>query len=296
MKTALCPAIFCALFAASSFANDPDNVMNIHATWRFSPDHRQATLEVWNTTNTVTLVVNPKLVFVRTGADAPKKAADQPKADGDLLEASVEYSGGPNPPAPASAKVEGGRLDVNPSGNRDIVYTLGDDAVAAIKGATAVAWRVRYHGRLVSEVCFNEKGLVTRRFESNRNIVFTYKYDDSGKVVDQAMSLPDDPELKASLAAEEKELLADLKDAGNNEQRRNIAIHCLIVFYTCKSLEFDKAENLQFIIRDRSNLFNLKMILALQAKTPGERNKKLQELIVEFPEKNKAFIQQLMIK
>src|SRR5580658_4010603 len=105
MKTALCSAIFCVLFAASSSA-DPDDVMNIHATWQFSPDHRQATLAIWNTTNKVTLVVDPKLVFVRAGAGAPEKAAEQPKADADLLEATVEYTGAANPPAPASTKVE----------------------------------------------------------------------------------------------------------------------------------------------------------------------------------------------
>ena len=121
-----------------------------------------------------------------------------------------------------------------------------------------------------------------------RGILTTYTYDDAGKRNGQQISVPDDPELHAILAAKEKVLLQRLQDAGDNERMKDDVLHDMIGFYTAQSLEFDKAANLQFALTNPADIYSLKLILALNAtKSNKEKNEKLEELIQMFPDKKK---------
>ncbi|HWB61159.1 MAG TPA: hypothetical protein VG733_16880, partial [Chthoniobacteraceae bacterium] len=147
----------------------------------------------------------------------------------------------------------------------------------------------------LGEVSFDEKGDLVRRLDPTRYVITTYTNDDYGKRIGQQVSLPDDPDLRAALASQEAKLLAQLRVAGNNQQQRETVLHDLLVFYTSQSLEFDKAASLQFLITNRDQLYSLKLTLACVCKTYAERNKNLEALIQEFPEK-KAFTTGLMVK
>lgn len=306
MKFIICAALLAAVIAAPSFAQEqkPDADFQIRPTWILSRlENRTLSLSVWNMGG-AEVTVSPKITVTRAAVPVPDNAILKPQDKSDTLELFIEFAPAkPGQPAPPAILSPGDdalvKVAVGKTGDFD--YRLGDDFMAALEASGLFICRATYHGKLLGEMSFNEQGKRTREYDSLRRNIGLYTYDSTGKPTGQQTILPDDPDLRATLAAREKEYLAKLEIANANQtpvhdQQRNQALQDLVIFYTCQSLEFDKAANLQFALTDRNEIYNLKLTLALAAsKTYAERNKKLEGLIQEFPEK-KAFTENLMIK
>jgi hypothetical protein len=290
MKAPLCSALLIASLALASFAGDRETELKIHADCIPFPARHALMLSLSNTGDTP-VALAPQVIVSRLDSPAGKPPVDA----ADVVHVSVEFvvnAGAQAPaalPAPFSAGVGQDPVKIDPGKYNRPNIPLGDDLLAYAKtpGVTT-CYRVRYHGRLLAEVACNDKGQIISRLEPWRGILTTYTYDDTGKRNGQQISVPNDPELRASLAAKEKELLQRLQDAGNNERMKDGVLHDMIIFYTSQSLEFDKAANLQFALREPVEIYNLKLFLAINAtKSDKEMNEKLEELIQLFPDKKK---------
>lgn len=284
-----------ALTSAARAEDVPDAELKIKPVWMAVLDHRGMRISIWNT-SAMPVIFSPKLTVSRSAANAPKDTAQQQPSDS--VQASIEFVGKDAKyagalPATISPQAGDEPIKIEPGKNEGALYAMDDDFVAAAKtsGMTTI-YRASYHGKLLTEISYNEKGEMIRRYEPDRHIITTCTYDDSGKRNGEKVSLPDDPALRASLAAQEKELLARLKAAGHDLHAQGDVVHDMIIFYTAKSLEYDKAINLEPLITSREEMYNLKLSLAMKCDTYAEMNKKLEELVAEYPDK-KAFTQNL---
>ena len=291
-----------------SAQDQQDPVLKAVPIWIHNAGTRNILFSILNTGDTpVTLA--PKITFSRATPNPPKDAQKSTLADTDTIQVSIEFpvpqAGQDAVPLPAQLSPDKGDHPIQiPAGktNRDLSYIMGDDFQAALKASGSFTCRATYHGKVLGEKSFDEKGNMTGEYDGRRHIIVTYSYDDNGKRIGQQATLADDPDYRVVLAAKEKDLLAQLKYANANpmphqvrNQPRDDALRDLAIFYTCESLEFDKAANLQFSITNPEDLYSLRVSLATNCKTFAEQNKKLEELVRQYPEK-KAFTENLMVK
>ena len=293
-------ALSIAMLAISLRAQDQqDPALKIIPTWIPSPDLHSLSLSVWNT-GTDQVSVASAIAISRAVPNPPKEVPKPAPDDPDSVQLFIEFAAkagqdAANVPASLSTEVGDGPVNVTAGESSQFKYTLGENFIAAAKAYGEFTCRARYHGKLLGEDTFNANGKRVRDYDARRQLITTYTYDDSGKPTGQWCSLPDDPDLRKALAAKEKELLARMRAAGDNQRMRQDVIHDMMIFYANESLEYDKAANLQFAMTNPADVYSLKLMLSGTCKTFVERNKKLQELIQLFPDK-KAFTENLMTK
>jgi YD repeat-containing protein len=147
---------------------------------------------------------------------------------------------------------------------------------------------------IVYKASYDEFGRLIRKIDSN-GLVTTFQYDLTGHEVSHHMSLSSDPIFLASIAAQEQALLKQLKSASTSSER-DAVLENLIIFYTAKSLQFDKAEALLKTVTNRNDIYTLKLCLALNPNHAlAVRSLDLNKLIQEFPDK-KSFTENLQFQ
>jgi YD repeat-containing protein len=141
--------------------------------------------------------------------------------------------------------------------------------------------------RMLYRLSYNESGQLIRKMDEN-HLVTTFIYDQAGKLMGRHVELSSDLATLATLKASEEALLATFRGSKKNSERTT-ALQDLIIFYITKELNFDKASALEALVTSREQLYSLKLMLAISDpnKTPAQRNSMLEQLISEYPDKEK---------
>ena len=169
-------------------------------------------------------------------------------------------------------------------------------APGPLQGAVSYVEKVHDGVSTIAEkYTYDEKSGRQLSTMDQNGIIQTWKYNAAGQRTGAQISLSDDPSLHAKLAAKEQELLDKLKKATDPNVRCGV-LHDLLIFYTCDSIEYDKARKLMPFLTDPEDIYNLKFDMATEPNIPSsERNARLTKLIQEYPAR-KTIIEANMAK